>query len=157
MIRLAKFEDIPRLQELLEQILIVHHQVRPDVFKSKGSKFTDAELEAVINDSKKPVFVYENDEGRILGHLFLMIKEETENDGPQKAVKTLFIDDLCVDKDARGQKLGEKLYQFALDYSKELGCYNLTLHVWNDNAGALRFYERLGMKPRYTEMETILK
>ena len=83
--------------------------------------------------------------------------EETENDGPQKAVKTLFIDDLCVDKDARGQKLGEKLYQFALDYAKELGCYNLTLHVWNDNAGAVRFYERLGMKPRYTEMETILK
>ncbi len=40
---------------------------------------------------------------------------------------------------------------------RELGCYNLTLHVWNDNAGALRFYERLGMKPRYTEMETILK
>ena len=83
--------------------------------------------------------------------------EETENDGPQKAVKTLFIDDLCVDKEARGQKIGEKLYQFALDYAKELGCYNLTLHVWNDNAGALRFYERLGMKPRYTEMETILK
>lgn len=52
MIRLAKFEDIPRLQELLEEILIVHHQARPDVFKSKGSKFTDAELEAVINDSK---------------------------------------------------------------------------------------------------------
>ena len=157
MIRLAKSEDIPRLQELLEQILIVHHQARPDVFKSKGSKFTDTELEAVINDSKKPVFVYEDDEGRILGHLFLMIKEETENDGPLKAVKTLFIDDLCVDKDARGQKLGEKLYQFALDYAKELGCYNLTLHVWNDNAGAVRFYERLGMKPRYTEMETILK
>ena len=43
MIRLAKSEDIPRLQELLEQILIVHHQARPDVFKSKGSKFTDAE------------------------------------------------------------------------------------------------------------------
>lgn len=157
MIRLAKSEDIPRLQELLEQILIVHHQARPDVFKSKGSKFTDAELEAVINDSKKPVFVYEDDEGRILGHLFLMIKEETENDGPQKAVETLFIDDLCVDKEARGQKLGEKLYQFALDYAKELDCYNLTLHVWNDNADALRFYERLGMKPRYTEMETILK
>ena len=56
MIRLAKFEDIPRLQELLEEILIVHHQARPDVFKSKGRKFTDAELEVVINDSKKTCF-----------------------------------------------------------------------------------------------------
>ena len=109
MIRLAKFEDIPRLQELLEQILIVHHQARPDVFKSKGSKFTDAELEAVINDSKKPVFVYEDDEGRILGHLFLMIKEETENDGPQKAVKTLFIDDSEINCKA-AQNLGISTY-----------------------------------------------
>ncbi|WP_416454751.1 GNAT family N-acetyltransferase [Streptococcus thermophilus] len=157
MIRLAKVEDIPRLQELLEQILIVHHQARPDVFKAKGSKFTDKELEAVIGDANKSVFVYEDETGMILGHLFLMIKEVSENDSPQKPVKTLFIDDLCVDKDARGQKLGEKLYHFALDYAKEKGCYNVTLHVWNDNAGALRFYECLGMKPRYTEMETILK
>ena len=81
----------------------------------------------------------------------------SENDGPQKTHKSLFIDDLCVEKGARGQKIGEKLYQFALDYAKEQGCYNVILHVWNDNAGALRFYERLGMRPRYTEMETILK
>ena len=157
MIRLAKEEDIPRLQELLRQILIVHHQVRPDIFKSEGSKFTDAELEAVINDLNRPIFVYEDENGCILGHIFMVIQDISENDGPQKAHKSLFIDDLCVEKGARGQKIGEKLYQFALDYAKEQGCYNVTLHVWNDNAGALRFYERLGMRPRYTEMETILK
>ena len=157
MIRLAKEEDIPRLQELLGQILIVHHQVRPDIFKSEGSKFTDAELEAVINDLNRAIFVYEDENGCILGHLFMVIQDISENDGPQKARKSLFIDDLCVDKEARGQKIGEKLYQFALDYAKEQGCYNVTLHVWNDNACALRFYERLGMRPRYTEMETILK
>lgn len=110
MIRLARAEDIPRLQELLGQILLVHHHARPDVFKSEGSKFTDVELEAVINDPNKPIFVYEAKDGRILGHLFLMIKEVSDNNAPLKAVKTLFIDDLCVDKEARGQKLGEKLY-----------------------------------------------
>lgn len=104
MIRLARAEDIPRLQELLGQILLVHHHARPDVFKSEGSKFTDEDLEAVINDPNKPIFVYEDEEGRILGHLFLMIKEVNDNNGPLKAVKTLFIDDLCVDKEARGQK-----------------------------------------------------
>ena len=100
MIRLARAEDIPRLQELLGQILLVHHHARPDVFKSEGSKFKDADLEAVINDPNKPIFVYEDEEGRILGHLFLMIKEVSDNNGPLKAVKTLFIDDLCVDKEA---------------------------------------------------------
>ena len=59
MICLEKVEDIPRLQELFAQILIVHHQARSDVLKVKGSKFTDKELEGVIGDANKPVFVYE--------------------------------------------------------------------------------------------------
>lgn len=63
MIRLARAEDIPRLQELLGQILLVHHHERPDVFKSEGSKFTDVELEAVINDPNKSIFVYEGKMG----------------------------------------------------------------------------------------------
>lgn len=156
-IRLATKADIPRLQELLGQILAVHHEARPDIFKAEGSKFTNQELEDLLSDSQKPVFVYTDDQGHILGHLFLIIKEVREGEeGALLPRKTLFIDDLCVDALARGQRLGEKLYQFALDYAKELGCYNLTLHVWNDNAGALRFYERQGMTARYTEMETIL-
>lgn len=105
MICLEKIEDIPRLQELFAQILIVHHQARPDVLKVKGSKFTDKELEGVIGDANKPVFVYEDEAGTILCHLFLIIKEVSENDGPQKPIKTLFIDDLCVEEKARGQKL----------------------------------------------------
>ena len=109
MIRLARAEDIPRLQELLGQILLVHHHARPDVFKSEGSKFTDVELEAVINDPNKPIFVYEDEEGRILGHLFLMIKEVSDNNGPLKAVKTLFIDDSEINCKA-AQNLGISTY-----------------------------------------------
>ena len=36
MIRLARAEDIPRLQELLGQILLVHHHARPDVLSQKA-------------------------------------------------------------------------------------------------------------------------
>ncbi|WP_044749692.1 GNAT family N-acetyltransferase, partial [Streptococcus suis] len=71
-------------------------------------------------------------------------------------VKTLFIDDLCVANSARGQKIGEQLYEFALSYAKEQGCHNLTLDVWADNAGAVRFYERQGMKPQKFRMEQII-
>ena len=109
MIRLARAEDIPRLQELLGQILLVHHYARPDVFKSEGSKYTDADLEAVINNPTKPIFVYEDEEGRILGHLFLMIKEVSDNNGPLKAVKTLFIDDSEINCKA-AQNLGISTY-----------------------------------------------
>ena len=156
MIRLARAEDIPRLQELLGQILLVHHYARPDVFKSEGSKFTDADLEAVINDSNKPIFVYEDEEGRILGHLFLMIKEVSDNNGPLKAVKTLFIDDLCVDQEARGQHIGESLFEYVKNEAKQIGCYEVTLNVWAGNTSAEKFYEKMGMRTKERQMEYIL-
>ena len=79
-----------------------------------------------------PIFVYENADGQILGHLFVTIKEVSDNP-VLHPIKTLFIEDLCVDQAVRGQKIGDQLYQFAVSYAKKIGCYNLTLNVWNDN------------------------
>lgn len=153
-IRKAHTADIPAIMELLGQVLLVHHEARPDIFKASGSKFSPAQLEDRLQDEQKPVFVYEDENGQILGHLFCAIRE------PQSPVlnpvKTLFIEDLCVDAQARGQKIGDQLCRFAEDFARQIGCYNLTLNVWNDNAGALRFYERQGMKPQETVMEKIL-
>ena len=72
-------------------------------------------------------------------------------------IKTLFIEDLCVDESARGQKIGEQLCRFAEKFAQEMDCYNLTLNVWNDNAGALRFYEHQCFKPQETIMEKVFK
>ena len=154
-IRLAQPNDIPALLGLLEQILSVHHQVRPDIFKESGGKYSEEELEQLMTQDKTQIFVYENADGQILGHLFVTIKEVSDNP-VLHPIKTLFIEDLCVDQVARGQKIGDQLYQFAVNYAKEIGCYNLTLNVWNDNEGALRFYQRQGMKPQETVMETII-
>lgn len=154
-IRKATITDIPVLMGFLEQILLVHHQARPDIFKSSGSKYSPEQLEQLMAQETTPIFVYENEAGQVLGHLFVTIKESQSS--VLNPVKTLFIEDLCVDENARGQKIGEQLYQFAEDFAQEIGCYNLTLNVWNDNAGALRFYERLGLKPQETVMERIFK
>ena len=154
-IRLAQPNDIPALLDLLEQILSVHHQVRPDIFKEKGGKYSEEELEKLMAQDKTPIFVYENEDGQVLGHLFVTIKEVSDNP-VLHPIRTLFIEDLCVDQAARGQKIGDQLYKYAVNYAKEIGCYNLTLNVWNDNEGALRFYQRQGMKPQETVMETII-
>ena len=154
-IRIAQPNDIPHLLDLLEQILSVHHQVRPDIFKEKGGKYSEEELEQLMAQDKTQIFVYENADGQILGHLFVTIKEVSDNP-VLHPIKSLFIEDLCVDQATRGQKIGDQLYQFAVNYAREIGCYNLTLNVWNDNEGALRFYQRQGMKPQETVMETII-
>ncbi len=153
-IRKAKVSDIPALQELLQQILLVHHQARPDIFKAKGSKFSNEELEKILGQESTPIFVFESESREILGHLFCSIKEPSSP--VLNPIKTLFIEDLCVDEKARGQKVGKQLYHFAEDYARKIGCYNLTLNVWNDNVGALRFYERLGLQAQETVMEKIL-
>ena len=43
-IRSAQPKDIPALLGLLEQILSVHHQARPDIFKESGGKYSEEEL-----------------------------------------------------------------------------------------------------------------
>ncbi|HFU4501337.1 TPA: N-acetyltransferase family protein [Streptococcus suis] len=152
-IRKATQSDIPVLNELLQDILQVHHQARPDIFRSSGQKFSEDELRELLDNPAKPVFVYEVD-GQVVGHLFCELS--TAKSDVLEPVKTLFIDDLCVADSVRGQKIGEQLYDFALSYAKEQGCHNLTLDVWADNAGAVRFYERLGMTPQKFRMEQII-
>ncbi|HEM2823496.1 GNAT family N-acetyltransferase [Streptococcus suis] len=153
-IRKARQSDIPVLNELLQDILQVHHQARPDIFKSVGQKFSEDELVALLENPDKPVFVYEV-KGQVVGHLFCEFR--TTSGDVLETIKTLFIDDLCVASSVRGQKIGEQLYEFALSYAKEQGCHNLTLDVWADNAGAVRFYERQGMKPQKFRMEQIIE
>ena len=71
-------------------------------------------------------------------------------------IKSLYIDDLCVDENCRGKHIGTKLFAFVKDYAKDIGCYNVTLNVWSCNEGAMKFYESLGMKPQKVGMEAIL-
>jgi GNAT superfamily N-acetyltransferase len=57
---------------------------------------------------------------------------------------------------SRGAGIGKALFRKAIDWGREKGCHNLTLHVWEANPGAQAFYEALGLKPQYTSMEMIL-
>ena len=88
-IRKAQVSDIPALQELLQQVLLVHHQARPDIFKTKGSKFSNEELVKIMGQESTPIFVFESESVEILGHLFCSIKEPVSP--ILNPIKTLFI------------------------------------------------------------------
>lgn len=154
MIRRATFEDKESINELLMQVLDVHHKGRPDLFKGGTKKYTDEELYKIICDDTKPIFVYENN-GKVEGYCFCMFQQHVNNN-ILTDIKTLYIDDLCVDKNARGKQIGTKLYEFVKLFAKENGCYNVTLNVWSLNDGAMKFYEKCGLKPQKIGMEIIL-
>ena len=150
MIRKAEKRDIPSIIELLHQVNMVHHVLRPDLFKPYTTKYNEQELEALIGDDSKPIFVY--DDGGVLGHAFCMITE-VKGDKLLQDLKTLYIDDICVDENARGQHVGKALYEYVRDYALSIGCNNITLNVWDGNDAALSFYRNMGMKVQKTTME----
>ena len=153
MIRKAEKRDIPSIIELLHQVNMVHHVLRPDLFKPYTTKYNEQELEALIGDDSKPIFVY--DDGGVLGHAFCMITE-VKGDKLLQDLKTLYIDDICVDENARGQHVGKALYEYVRDYALSIGCNNITLNVWDGNDAALSFYRNMGMKVQKTTMEIVL-
>ena len=154
-IRRATEKDIERMNELLHQVLMVHHNGRPDLFKANVKKYTDDELKEILVDDKRPVFVAVDDADVVLGYAFCMFQQYCNNN-ILTDVKTLYIDDLCVDENNRGQHIGKALYSFVLDYAKAQNCYNVTLNVWSCNENALYFYEKCGLKPQKVGMEVIL-
>lgn len=154
MVRKANRSDIKRIINLLHQVNMVHHVIRPDLFKPNTSKYNEQQLEALLDDDNSPIFVYDDD-GQVLGHAFCQISEVRGHHLLQDA-KTLYIDDICVDEKARGKHVGKALYEFVLDYARSIGCYNITLNVWEGNDPALSFYRSMGMQVQKTGMETIL-
>ena len=155
MIRPATKEDINGIISLLYQVHAVHAKGRPDIFKLGGIKYTEKDIEELLKNENTPIFVLTNEENTVLGYCFCEIKV-TEEDTSVIARKTLYIDDLCVDENARGQHIGTKIYEYVVLYAKSIACDSITLNVWDFNENAKIFYNKRGMKPLKTVMEQIL-
>ncbi len=153
-VRFAEEQDIPAIMELLTQVNRVHFEGRPDLFRM-ATKYTEDELRSILRNSQTPVFVCTDSSGQVLGHGFCIL-QKPENTRLLKNHLTLYIDDICVDADARGQHVGQAIYEHILTYARQLGCYNVTLNVWTCNPGAMKFYEKLGLEPYKIGMEKVL-
>ena len=153
MSRILKAEEkhIPELLRLLVQVNMVHHEGRPDLFKGPTTKYDADGLKKLLASPDHRLFVCEED-GAVLGYAMceLEITEETRLLQP---LRTLYIDDICVDEAVRRRHVGQALFGRVREEAAALDCGRVTLNVWELNAGARRFYESLGMLPLKTTME----
>lgn len=152
-IRRAKRKDLNRINDLLLQVCMVHHKGRPDLFRFGAKKYTNEELEEILEDEERPVFVAVDENDYVLGYAFCIFQQHKEN-AVLTDVKTLYIDDLCVDERKRGRHIGKTLYDAVIAFAKEQECYNVTLNVWSLNENAMKFYQSCGMIPQKIGMET---
>ena len=152
-IRFAEVRDIPGMIDLLQQVGEVHHQIRPDLFRSGAQKYNEADLEALLTDPQRPIFIADV-AGKVAGYAFCIL-QVTEKNPVLCDRKVLYIDDLCVDEGCRRQGIAKKLYDHVLCYARGLGCDAVTLNVWYGNDAQI-FYEKCGMKFQKIGMEVIL-
>lgn len=154
-IRRAESRDADGVISLLHEVNDLHARLRPDIFIPGFVKYTKEELEEIFKNDDTPVFVAEDENSDVAGHAFCVLKKQPFCTN-MKDFTTLYIDDLCVDETKRGLHVGKKLYEYLLDYARKLGCYDVTLNVWEGNDSARGFYEKMGMFVKETQMEIIL-
>ena len=136
-------------------MLQIHADIRPDIFIPETTKYTNDELEQMIKDEMKPIYVAVNENDMCVGYAFCQLKEQPFSNNMVQ-FKSLFIDDLCVDKSTRGQHIGEQLFEYVKSEAKRMGCYEVTLNVWAGNTSAEKFYEKMGLKTKERQLEYIL-
>ena len=107
-IRFAIAQDVPGIITLLRQVGRVHHEGRPDLFRSNAQKYSPSQILELLNNSNRPIFVAVEGE-KVLGYGFC-IMEYVENNSVLCDRTTLYIDDICVLEDCRGQHIGTKIY-----------------------------------------------
>ena len=152
MIRNAKFEDTPAINNLLRQVLDVHAEKRPDIFKVGTAKYSDEKLQTIIQNPATPIFVAVNFQGEVVGYAFCQYRN-IEGSAMLHDIKYCYIDDICVDKAVRGQGVGTKLYEYVKQQAQADGYTAIRLNVWCLNDTAIRFYQKLGLEPLSMIME----
>lgn len=110
-IRKAEEKDILRIIELLGQVLQIHADIRPDIFIPGTTKYTVSQLTELLGKEEKPIYVAVNEEDVCVGYAFCQLQEQPFSTN-MVPFKSLFIDDLCVDQQARGQHIGERLFEY---------------------------------------------
>lgn len=91
-IRKAENKDTAKVLDLLHQVLEVHADIRPDLFISGTTKYTDEELHAIFADDATPVYVAVNDNDEVLGYAFCVLEEPVPSNNLHPH-RTLYIDD----------------------------------------------------------------
>ena len=108
--------------------------------KSKAKEIFDK-----INANPDHIIAVAELDGKIVGSTTLLIESKFIHDGGLVG----HIEDVVVNKEYQGQKIGEKIMRFLMDISKNRGCYKTILDCTED---VKPFYEKLGFKQVANEL-----
>lgn len=147
-VRCAKSEDYDGVETIMKEVQRLHIGWRPDLYKAAEPVCSRERFEKLISEAR--LLVAESD-GRVVGLLSFRYRH-TESD-KQIARDVLFVDDLAVKEEYRGQGIGSRLLQFVKDKVRAERLDGLELQVLAKNTAARKLYEGLGFTEKSVNME----
>ncbi len=129
----ATLDDLPMLADLLHELFTMESDFVPDRDKQVRG------LKLILEDpSRGRIFVLRNDH-LIIGMINLLITISTAEGG-----FVMLLEDLVIHEDHRGQGLGSKLLDHAVNFAREKKFLRITLLTDRDDQGPIDFYTHRG-------------
>ncbi|NEU04250.1 GNAT family N-acetyltransferase [Clostridium senegalense] len=151
-IRKATKNDYLEVNALMSELHSLHVDGRPDIYVKVDSPLVKDYYNILLESGLYEVFVLEEDESILVGYTILEIKESSSRmEFVEK--KFVYMNDLCIKKEYRGNGLGKILFNVAVEFAKKVNGETLELGVWNFNESAIKFYKHMGMSVRNIRME----
>ena len=106
-------------------------------------------FENIQNDPNQELIVIENEQGALIGTLQLSFIQYLTYQGGIRAQ----IEAVRIREDQRGKRIGEKLFNWAIERAKERGAHLIQLTTDKKRPEALKFYEKLGFQASHEGMK----
>lgn len=149
--RLAVSSDAPAIASALRNMLEIHHNGRPDLFREGAKKYDEKAVADMIAEGKDVIYVAAC--GLTVCAYAICRIEYISGHPIRRDMKTMYLDDLCVMPEYRDRGIGHRFMNMLFDEAKKRGCDNFELNVWEFNSRAVSFYESCGLTVQRRRME----
>lgn len=131
----------PAVKEDLEKILELYQGLTEDPDDKITLEEAWQKFDKIETYPDYRIYIAEND-NEVAGTFALLIMDNLAHRGEPSAI----VEDVVIRKDLQGKGIGKEMMAFAMEKSRERGCYKMVLssHLRRENAH--RFYESLGFK-----------
>lgn len=139
--RRATAADLPAIVALLADDILGQAREDPSLPLAQG--YFDAF--AAIDANPNMLLMAAEEDGRVVGTLQLILAPNLSRQGAWRGI----VEAVRVASGRRGQGLGARMMQWAVEECRRRGCRMVQLTTDKSRADAHRFYERLGFKPSH--------
>jgi diamine N-acetyltransferase len=150
-IREAVQEDYEKLKPLHKEVHDLHASARPDKYKPAEETLDKSYFSELLTSPDAKIYIIEQDD--IIAAFTILKKTWPPKWNIKVQSPVVFMADLGVAASCRRKGFARKLFEKAVEFTKECNAESLELGVWEFNQSAIEFYEEMGMTTQSRKME----